>query len=60
MTYYSPFNYVDIDPRPKTRPCRCCARDVVSGQHCICVASKPYFVYNDLGIRRPFIITPQV
>lgn len=49
--------YIDIDPRPKTRPCHKCARDVESGHHCICVASKPYATTDDRGNRRDFVVT---
>lgn len=28
--------YIDRDPRPKSHPCRYCARDVEVGRVCIC------------------------
>lgn len=42
---YEPY-YIDRDPRPKTKPCQYCARDVeVSGNgRCTCVPSQPRHV----------------
>lgn len=31
----------DEDLRPKTHPCRWCARDVEKGTRCICIPSQP-------------------
>jgi hypothetical protein len=33
--------YIDRDPRPKTKPCHFCARDVEASEACLCVPSQP-------------------
>lgn len=33
--------YIDRDPRPRTKPCHFCARDVEAGRTCTCVPAQP-------------------
>lgn len=47
----------DIDPRPRSFPCHFCARDVASGQRCMCVPSKPRRVIpQDGGAAYIFVV----
>lgn len=46
--------YIDRDPRPKTKPCHFCARDVeVVGRGCTCVPSQPRNLVVTPGLGRP-------
>lgn len=52
---YEPY-YIDRDPRPKTKPCLFCARDVeVAGRGCTCVPSQPRHVPVTLGCPLRFL-----
>lgn len=41
--------HIDRDPRPKSHPCRYCARDVETGRTCLCVPAQPRSVPLTLG-----------
>lgn len=54
---YEPY-YIDRDPRPKTKPCPHCARDVeVAGRGCLCVPSQPRHVPVTLSV--PAVYRPE-
>lgn len=41
MIYETHYTDRDRDPRPKTKPCHFCARDVEAGMTCFCVPAQP-------------------
>lgn len=45
--------YIDRDPRPKTKPCHHCARDVEAGHTCFCVPAQPRNVPLTLRTTNP-------